>query len=103
MLNAHMVNALEDVFRRRLFANLFSLLAGFHDSRIRLNIIATSGLTNGMGSRAAASANIVFNNQCIAVSMRALNKAAKDICYTYIKLRRQRETRKMPLEWVNKR
>ena len=103
MLNAHMVNALEDVFRLRLFANLFSFLAQFCASRIRLNIRATSELTNRTGSRAAASAGIIFDNQYVAGGAQALNKAAKDICYTCIKLRRRRETRKMPLEWVNKR
>jgi hypothetical protein len=48
-------------------------------------------------------ADIIFNNQCVAGGARTLNEAAKDMCYSCIKLKSQRETPKMPLEWVNKR
>jgi hypothetical protein len=33
------------IFRPPLFANLLPFLAGFHDSKIRLNIFAIRGLT----------------------------------------------------------
>jgi hypothetical protein len=45
MVNARMVNAPAHIFRRRIFANLLPIQAEFHDSRIRLNILADSQLT----------------------------------------------------------
>jgi hypothetical protein len=45
MVNARMVNAPARIFRRRIFANLLPIQAEFHDSRIRLNILAGLRLT----------------------------------------------------------
>jgi hypothetical protein len=41
------------IFRRRIFANFFPFSAGFHVSKIRLNIVAVRKLTKKRASRLA--------------------------------------------------